>query len=178
MNKDNLSWRLRLHLLKKTLWYRYFLTNVEKHLTTILQFSWMNNLIIQKQSFTDFLKIALFKTFAIFTEKHLYRNFFLITPYNWSLVFWVKQDSSTGVSSEYWQIFKNSFFIKKLPVAASYYSFYEHLLFEISNDKRVLLIEMIKFSSSRSKLVLLNLWFSHLVRKNRPNILVRQRIFG
>ena len=33
---------------------------------------------------------------------------------------------------------------------------FEHLLFEISNNKRVLLIEMMKFSSSRSKLVLLD----------------------
>ena len=112
MNKDGLSCSLRLCLLKRTLWYRCFPANVEKHLTTILQFSWMNNLIIQNQSFTDFLKIGLFKIFAMFTEKNLYRNFFLMTPYNCSLVFWVKQDSSTGVSSDYWQTFKNSFFIE------------------------------------------------------------------
>ena len=110
--KVSLSSRLHLFLLKRSLWYRSFLANVEKHLTTILQFSWMNNLIIQKQSFTDFLKIGVFKSFVIFTEKHLCRNFFPITSQNWSLVFSVKKGSSTGVSSEYWQTFRNSFFIE------------------------------------------------------------------
>ena len=128
-----LSSRLDLYLSKRTLWYRYFAANFEKHLTTILQFSWMINLALHYSEAVvhRFSQIGVFKSFVIFAEKHLCRNFFLIMPQNWRLVFWIKKDSRTGASSEYWETFKNSFFYRKLPVAASYYSFCEHLLFEI-----------------------------------------------
>ena len=58
----------------------YFPANVEKHLTHVLQSSWMNNFALRYSEAAVhrfFFKISFFKNFAIFTEKHMGWNLFL-----------------------------------------------------------------------------------------------------
>ena len=64
-------------------------------------------------------KIGSFKNFAIFTGKHLCRGLFLIKLQAFKPENFLKINSNTGVSCGYREIFKNIFFYRTPPVAAS-----------------------------------------------------------
>ena len=94
-----------------------------------------------------FFKIGVLKIFAIFTGKHLC----------WSL-FLIKRDSNTGVFPWILQIFKNSFFYRTPPVAASEnMNNFSITLKDLSNSKSI-------FSKKFSRRLLLN---SNKFFKNR-----------
>ena len=64
-------------------------------------------------------KIGSFKNFAIFTGKHLCRGLFLMKLQAFKPANFLKINSNTGVSYGYREIFKNIFFYRTPPVAAS-----------------------------------------------------------
>ena len=79
--------------------------------------NWKN--VIQKQSFADFLQNRCSKNFANFTGKHLFWSLFLKRLQGWGPATLSKGDSNTGISVEVFEIFKDIFFYKTPPVAAS-----------------------------------------------------------
>ena len=79
--------------------------------------NWKN--VIQKQSFADVLQNRCSKNFANFTGKHLFWSLFLKKLQGWGPATLSKGDSNTGISVEVFEIFKDIFFYKTPPVAAS-----------------------------------------------------------
>ena len=79
--------------------------------------NWKN--VIQKQSFADVLQNRCSKNFANFTGKHLFWSLFLKRLQGWGPATLSKGDSNTGISVEVFEIFKDIFFYKTPPVAAS-----------------------------------------------------------
>ena len=100
-----------------------------------------------------FFKTGVFKNFAIFIEKHLCWNLFLIKLQTWRSVTWLKRESITGVFCEYWEICTSRFFIEHF-LWLLLIIHCENLLFKFQINKRVLLIEMMKVSSSQSKFII------------------------
>ena len=99
-----------------------------------------------------FFKVSVFKNFAIFTEKHLCWNLFLIKLQIWRPVTWF--------SSDYWEIFNSSFFIEDLRWLLLIIPC-EHLLF-FSHDMRLfeMLIFIIRFTW-----ILSNIWLMFICLK-------------
>ena len=64
-------------------------------------------------------KKAILKNFEIFTRKHLCWSFFLIKLQNFRPVTLSKETPTQVFSCEYYNIFKNTYFEKHLPTAAS-----------------------------------------------------------
>ena len=102
-----------------------------------------------------FFKIGLFKNFAIFIEKNFSWSLFLIKLHSWRLATWLKRDSHAGIFCEYWEICKSNVFVEHLRWLLLMFIVKTcHFKFQI--NKRVLLIEMMKVSSSRSKFIIKN----------------------
>ena len=99
-----------------------------------------------------FFKVSVFKNFAIFTEKHLCWNLFLIKLQIWRPVTWF--------SSDYWEILNSSFFIEDLRWPLLIIPC-EHLLF-FSHDMR--LFEMVIFII-RFTWILSNIWLMFICLK-------------
>ena len=100
----------------------YFTMNNELH-------GWIISLyVIQKQSFKDFLQNKLFQKFRNIQRKTpaLKSLFKKVADLKGSNL--IKKTWTQVFPYEYWEIFKNSFFYRTPPVAASYYSLW-HLLF-------------------------------------------------
>ena len=74
-----------------------------------------------------FYKKALLKNFSIFTGKYLRWNIFLNKVATLQACNFIKRDSNTGVSCEYFEIFKNTYFEKHLRTTASALMNYENL---------------------------------------------------
>ena len=62
--------------------------------------------------------MGFFLNFKVFTGKHLCWGLFLIKLQVFRPTTYLKRDPNSGVSCGYCEIFKNSFFYRKLPVAA------------------------------------------------------------
>ena len=65
-----------------------------------------------------FFKIDFLKNFAMISGKHLGWSFFLIKLQDFRRTTLLKGDSNLGVFVEYCEVFKNSFFYRRLLVAA------------------------------------------------------------
>ena len=59
------------------------------------------------------------KDFAMFTGKHLCWGLFLIKLQAFRLLPFLKRDSNIGASRGNWEIFRNTFFFRTPPAAAS-----------------------------------------------------------
>ena len=66
-----------------------------------------------------FFEISSLKNFAIFKGKHLCWGLFLIKLQAFRFAIFLRRYSNTGDSYKYCETFKNSFFYRKHPVAAS-----------------------------------------------------------
>ena len=104
-----------------------------------------------------FFKMDLFKNFAIFIEKNFSWSLFLIKLHSWRLATWLTRDSHAGVFCEYWEICKSNVFVEHLRWLLLIF-IVNTCYFKFQINKRVLLIEMMKVSSSQSKLILGDSW--------------------
>ena len=75
--------------------------------------------MIQKQSSEEFCKKGVLKNFAKFTRKHLGQSLFLNKVAGAACNFIIKETLAQAFSCEFCEIFKNTFFYRTPPVAAS-----------------------------------------------------------
>ena len=68
--------------------------------------------------FADILQNSIFKNFSVITGKHLCWCLFLTKLQTWRSVTLLKRDSNTGVSCEYCEIRKNTYFEEHMRTAA------------------------------------------------------------
>ena len=75
--------------------------------------------MIQKQSSEEFCKKGVLKNFAKFTRKHLGQSLFLNKVAGAACNVIIKETLAQAFSCEFCEIFKNTFFYRTPPVAAS-----------------------------------------------------------
>ena len=98
-----------------------------------------------------FFKTGVLKNFGIFTGKHLCWSLFLIKLLAWSPATVLKRESTQVFSWEYYEVFKNSFFLQNTSCGCSCYDLEKILKFCFPQKSPVIMQFRIPFRSMKLK---------------------------